>query len=184
MSDSPRDSLENAVQGDFGEAWLDAVAAGCGLLHGRPATLDLDKADVQLTALGEHRGTWNPTVKVQVKTTTGCRTQPNGDIVYDLDVKTYTVLRRDNESVRRVLVVICLSEDGERVRIEDEGTVMVGRGAWVSLEGEAETQNAQSVAVHLPASNTLDCEGLQEMLRLYGVRSSTPVPTFDPWDES
>jgi hypothetical protein len=40
---------DNALQGDFGEAWLEAVAAGCGLLHGRPSTVDLEKADVELT---------------------------------------------------------------------------------------------------------------------------------------
>ncbi|GAA4223819.1 hypothetical protein GCM10022254_01870 [Actinomadura meridiana] len=36
-----RDQDQNTLQGDFGEAWLEAVAAGCGLLHGRPTTVDL-----------------------------------------------------------------------------------------------------------------------------------------------
>ena len=66
-------AADNALQGDFGEAWLEAVAAGCRLLHGRPSTLDLDKADVEVTLLGIAAGTYNPTVKVQVKTEVNLR---------------------------------------------------------------------------------------------------------------
>jgi len=60
---------ENAINGDYGETWLRAVAAGCGFSHGRPTTLDLEKADVELVRRGQWEGTWHPTVKVQVKTT-------------------------------------------------------------------------------------------------------------------
>jgi hypothetical protein len=45
-------AIGNVLQGDFGEAWLEAVAAGCGILHGRPASLDLQKSDIQLTFVG------------------------------------------------------------------------------------------------------------------------------------
>jgi len=41
-------SRHNAIQGDFGEAWLEVVASGCGLLRGR-STLDLEKTDLDLT---------------------------------------------------------------------------------------------------------------------------------------
>ena len=61
-------SNHNAIQGDFGETWLEVVASGCGLLHGWATTLDLDKADVQLTLRGYVDGTYSPTVLVQVKT--------------------------------------------------------------------------------------------------------------------
>lgn len=77
-------SQNNAQQGDFGEAWLEVVAAGCGFPHGRPASLDLEKADVQLTLLGHHQETFNPTVKVQVKTEVGLRTDTDGSLVYNL----------------------------------------------------------------------------------------------------
>jgi len=110
-------SEKNALQGDFGESWLRAVAAGCGLLHGRPTTVDLDKADVELTQRGVVDGTYCPTVKVQVKTTSNLRIADDGRIVYDLDVATYEVLRRTDHSVRRVLVVIGLSDDGARVQL-------------------------------------------------------------------
>ncbi|MCW2932177.1 MAG: hypothetical protein JWM19_3139 [Actinomycetia bacterium] len=177
-------SQNNALQGDFGEAWLEAVAAGCGFLHGRPASLDLEKADVQLTLLGRHQGTFNPTVKVQVKTEVEPRTDTDGTLVYNLDVPTYDVLRRQDHAVRRVLAVIGLSAEGPRVKLSDDGTILVGRGAWVSLEGYPVSPNSTSQVIRLPVANTLGQAGLDRMLKTHGVTRPTPVPDADPWGDA
>lgn len=125
---------ENTLAGDFGEAWLEAVAAGSGLVHGRPATLDLEKADVELVLREEVGDTYNPSVKVQVKTTHDLR-EVGGDLLaYDLDVATYEVLRRDNHSYRRILAVIKLSDDGEKIRLQEEGDAS-GRARRLGLAG-------------------------------------------------
>jgi hypothetical protein len=174
-------AADNALQGDFGEAWLEAVAAGCGILHGRPTTLDLEKADVELTLLGFVAGTYNPTVKVQVKTEINLRRDPDDALVYNLDITTYNVLRRQDHSVRRIVAVIGLSDDGSRVRLDPDGTLLIGYGAWLSLEGYPPSGNTTSQVIRLPASNTLDGPGLDQMLRTYGVPRSTPVPDIDPW---
>lgn len=144
---SAREYEQNALQGDFGEAWLEAVASGCGILHGRPATLDLQKADVQLTLRGPHLGTYNPSVLVQVKTTVDLRRLSDGDYSYDLDVETYSVLRRSDHAIRRVLAVIGVPREGERVRLHPDGTLLIGRGAWVSLEGMPESTNSATQVV-------------------------------------
>lgn len=174
---------DNSLQGDYGETWLRAVAASSGLLHGRPTTLDLEKADVELVRRGLWNGMWHPTVKVQVKTTVDLR-EEDGHLVYDLDIETYNALRRDNESVRRILVVFRLPRRGEKVRLLKSGTLLVGRGAWVSLEGHPETTNTSSQVVRLPVANTLDRPGLERMLATYGVRTSTPVSQVDAWGAS
>lgn len=176
----PGGAAANAFQGDFGEAWLEAVAAGANILHGRPASLDFDKADVQLTLLGEYGGTYNPTVKVQVKTATDLRELATGDYSYDLDVVTYDILRRTDHSVPRVLAVIGLSHAGERVRLQEDGTLLVGVGAWVSLRGRPAV-STETTAVHLPRANTIDAEGLRTMLIQHGARRSTVVPEADVW---
>jgi hypothetical protein len=139
-------AIENILQGDFGEMWLEAVAAGCGLLHGRPTTLDLEKADVELILRGEVGGTYNPTVKVQVKTTVDFTILENDDMSYPVDIDTYNVLRRTNHATRRLLAVVGLSADGDRVRLHDDGTLLVGRASWISLEGLGPSDNATSVA--------------------------------------
>lgn len=174
---------QNQLQGDFGEVWVEVVAAGAGVLHGRPTTLDLEKADVELTRLGLVSATWNPTVKVQVKTTVNARRDGSGDLVHDLDIETYEVLRRRDHSVRRVLMVIALPADEDFVRLTADGTLLVGHAAWVLLEGLPPTSNTTTVAVTLPRTNTVDGPGLETLLTTCGVRSSTPVPSIDEWDE-
>ncbi|MEV4747649.1 DUF4365 domain-containing protein [Streptosporangium sp. NPDC049248] len=173
---------QNALQGDFGEAWIEVIAAGCGFLHGRPTTLDLQKADVQLFHRGVEQGTYNPAVLIQVKTTVDLRRLPDGDYSYDLDTETYDVLRRDDHAIRRILAVIGVSKDGENVRLHADGTLLLGHGAWVSLEGMPESENGKTQVVRLPVVHTLDDPGLRLMLRTYGVRRSTPVPDVNAWE--
>jgi hypothetical protein len=172
-------------QGDYGEAWLEAVAASCGLLHGRPTTLDLEKADVELVFPGRpYPGAPRfPAVKVQVKTTLALREDAD-DYVYDLDAETYNVLCETDLTFHRVLAVIALPPRGDKARLQKKGTLLVGRGAWVSIEGEEPTTNTASQAVRLPKANTIDRRGLHEMLLRYGVRRSTPVPKVDVWGDS
>jgi Domain of unknown function (DUF4365) len=176
-------SSHNAIQGDFGEAWLEVVASGCGFLRSR-STLDLEKADVELTYPGRLESSYCPTVKVQVKTQVNLRTDPDGNLVYNLGVQTYDSLRRDDHTVRRVLVVIGLLADGPRVRLHEDGTLLVGRGAWVSLEGYPPTTNTTTQVVRLPEANTLDGNGLYRMLSTYGIRRPLPVPNEDLWTET
>lgn len=173
---------ENAIHGDYGETWLRAVAAGCGLLHGRPTTLDLEKADVELVRHGQWEGTWHPTVKVQVKR----RSTSAGGRPFCLQFgrRPYNVLCRDNELVRRILAVFGLPRRGEKVRLQRTGTLFVGSGAWVSFEGLPATTNTGSRVVRLPVGNTIDRPGLERMLATYGVRSSTPVPEVNAWGMS
>ncbi|MFB4306570.1 DUF4365 domain-containing protein [Actinomadura sp. GTD37] len=178
-----RDRDQNTLQGDFGEAWLEAVAAGCGLLHGRPTTVDLQKADVQLVYPGTDLGTYYPTVNVQVKTTIGLRQLTSGDFGHDLDLETYDALRRTDHAVGRVLAVIGVPGEGENVRLHGEGTLLCGRGAWISLEGMAPSKNTTSQAIRLPAANTLDRPGLHRMLKTHGIRRSTPVPSINVWEQ-
>ena len=130
---------------------------------------------------GVFAGTYNPTVKVQVKTEIDLKKDSDGNFVYSLDIKTYNVLRRTDHSVRRALVVIGLSSDGSKVDFTPDGTLLVGCGAWLSLEGYPASDNATSQVVRLPASNTLDVPGLYRLLRTYGVSRSTPVPDTNLW---
>lgn len=169
------------MQGDFGESWLHVVAAGAEMLHGDANTVDLDKADVEITWQGPHGNTYSPCVKAQVKTTSALRVEDD-HFLYDLDVPTYEILRRTDHAVGRVLVVLRVSDTGERVDLQDGGTVLRGEGAWVSLEGSPTTQNESTVTVRLPRRNTLERKGLERMLLAHGTRRTTPVPEYELWE--
>ena len=167
------------LQGDFGEAWLHATAAGCGILHERQATVDSIKADVALTLRRPGQRPKTATVWVQVKTTTKPLRDLDSTWGYDLDVETYEVLRDADGGVRRILAVLELSDDGETIRVGDDGTLLVGRTTWMSLEGLDPTLNADTQVVHLPKNNVLDHAGLLNMLNTYGIPATTPVPPID-----
>jgi hypothetical protein len=172
--------------------WLCTVASGCGILQGRPGsgviqawhqptTLDRVKTDVHLVLEGVWDGVEDPAVDVQVKTTTALR-KSGGYFSYDLDIPTYNKLRSNIASTPRALVVIGLQSEGERILLKRDGTLLVGRGAWASLAGRRATKNTESIAVRLPAANTIDRAGLMRMMTSLGVRSSTPVPIPDVWE--
>lgn len=176
--------LNSVMKGDFGEAWLGVVAAGHRLLHGRPTTLDLERADVEVVYRGELNGTQNPCVKVQVKTAQRLDRDDDGALLYDLDVQTYDALRARNQGVARALVVIELDDEKEWVAYPVDGTLLRGRGAWLSLEGHQETVNTTTVRVRIPAENSLDGDGLMKLLAGTGYRRSTPVAATDEWRDS
>jgi hypothetical protein len=71
---------------------------------------------------------------------------------------------------------------GEKVRLLKSGTLLAGRGAWISLEGLPPTTNSSSQVVRLPVANTIDRQGLERMLAIYGGRASTPVPQLRAWE--
>ena len=169
------------MQGDFGEKWLAAVASGCGMQAVPVGCPDLDKADIEITYLGELNGWASPSIKVQVKTTEGLRLPAGHAAAFDLDVPTYDVLRKTNQFTPRILVVFRL-EPGRRVDVEEQATHLVGRGYWASLAGLDATPNTRSVAVRLPLGNKVDGPGLQKMLEEFGVRHSSIVPEVLPWD--
>lgn len=167
------------LQGDFGEMWLRTTAAGCGLGHERQATVDIIKADVALTLRRPLERPKTATVWVQVKTTIKPLRDLGDDWGYDLDVDTFNVLQDHDGGTRRILAVIELSADGETIRMADDGTLLVGRTAWMSLEHLDETDNALTQVVRLPKRNVLDHPGLLRMLDTYGVPATTRVPTID-----
>lgn len=165
--------------GEFGESWLKGVAAGSGILQGRPFTLDLWKTDVLLAMPAITPDEVELTVRAQVKTTTGFRRNSDNTASIQLDRSDYNALTQPL-GIKRLLVVVWLASDGDRVRIADDGTLLVGHSAWISLEGEAQvTQSTKTVRV--PLSKTVDPTGLRRMLTEYGRQRSTEVAEVSLW---
>src|SRR5258708_19159483 len=106
--------IASNILGDFGEEWIKAVAAGCGYLQGNPSTKDLQRADVQLTLLGEVSGVEDPTVQIQVKATEAAIALDDDGVHarFVLDRATYDALRRKRRTVRRVLAVVWVTDGG------------------------------------------------------------------------
>lgn len=175
---------ESITHGDFGEMWLEVAAASIGLLHGKAPIPDLEKADVEVTYNGELNGFLNPSVKIQVKTTTqNFSVDPaSGDMTYGLDAKTYGFLRKENHCTPRAVAVVGLNGNGQRSRVTDEGLLLLGHARWVDLKGAPESQNAATVSITLPGCNTFDQFGLMEMIGTIGIPRSTRATPQDYWE--
>jgi hypothetical protein len=171
---------DNTAQGDFGEAWLEVIAAGGAMDHVRIKP-DRDKVDVEVTLREDVAGVWGLAVKAQVKTARGLTPDRDGVLRYRLDVETYDFLRR-KQATPRVLVVFGLDESGDCVRLAPDGTLLCGIGRWVSLAERASIAD-KSVVIDLPAENKLDVAGLRGLVIGCGVRQSTPVPDPNPWGD-
>ena len=172
---------DNTGQGDFGESWLEVIAAAAGMTHSRPHP-DVDKADVDVTLPVELPGVYHPSVKVQVKTELGLTPGADGVLRYRLDITTYDFLRRTDHGCARALVVFGLEGSGERVRLRSDGTLLCGVGRWANLYGMG-PKGDKSVVIELPPENKLDTAGVREMVAKCGVRQSTPVPEPDVWGD-
>jgi hypothetical protein len=171
----------NTEQGNFGETWLEVIAAAAGMTHSR-STPDVDKADIDVTLLEELRGVYHPSVKVQVKTELGLTPDADGVLRYRLDATTYDFLRRMDHGCARALVVFGLDRSGERVRLEADGTLLCGIGRWANLYGMGPAPD-KSVVIDLPAANMLDTAGIREMVVKCGVRQSTQGDESDVWGD-
>ena len=171
----------NTEQGDFGETWLEVIAAAAGMTHSRPHP-DVDKADVDVTLPEALPGVYHPSVKVQVKTERGLTPGADGVLRYRLDVSTYDFLRRKDHGCARALVVFGLEGSGERVRLAPDGTLLFGVGRWANLYGMGPVSGT-SIVIDLPAENKLDPAGVRDMVVTCGVRQSTPVPESDVWGD-
>ena len=155
---------------------LELAAPAAGLLHGRPTTLDLEKADVELVLPGEHFGEMNPTVKVQVKTTIDLREVSDEDYAYDLDIPTYDVLRKTNHRIRRLLLVVHVPEHDEWLVYTEHGLLLRGDAVWGTLEGVPKSSNDKTQVVRLPKVNRVDKEGLAENVKNLRRFSLYPCP--------
>ena len=174
--------MANVDRGRFGELWLRTVVSGFRLSHGVPDEGDMLKADLSITLPREEvAGLSNAGVWVQVKTTIEAMPSNGDGALYDLDVKTYDVLRRGNNRTRRVLVVFWLTAD-DNVSVQSDMTALIGSGLWASLEGQPPTDNKETIRVELPHDNVLDRDGLLRMLKEYGVPSTSKVPAIDLWE--
>ena len=161
-------------QGAYGEAFVRALAAAWGILHGTPDDRDLVKADVSLTLRGSHGGKTNPHVWAQVKCT--ARPQRVGtNWRFQLGPGDFSVLSDPKNETRRVFILVVVPPQDLLAMMSPRRTVLLRSAYWADpLRWTATT--ADSPTIDVPTSNLLDREGMRRMILTAGRSSSTPVP--------
>ena len=156
---------ENEQKQQLSVAYVHAVAARAGYAC-QIINVDDDSVDVQLAAKGrihDKAVLRSPKIDVQLKATAQ-RVLGDEHLAFSLKLKNYNDLREES-LVPRLLVVLLLPEDDGRW-LEQTEDQMISRHCayWRSLLGQPETDNATSVAVHLPREQRFTVASLRALM--------------------
>ncbi len=156
---------ENEQKEQLSVAYVHAVAAragyACQVIH-----IDDDSIDVQLAARGRVHNKAvlrSPKIDIQLKATAKPVLRAN-HLSIVLPLKNYNDLREES-LVPRLLVVLLLPEEEDRWLVQTEDEMISRRCAyWSTLLGKPETENVDSVTVHLPRNQQFTVAGLRELM--------------------
>jgi hypothetical protein len=155
----------NQRQEELCRAYIQAIAACCGLSSSAPR-LDFG-IDVILHEIARIQNRLIESgfrLDVQAKSTTLACVE-EAAIRYDLEVRTYDVLRMPAPGCPRILVVLVLPPDEADWFGQTEDALVLRHCAyWLSLRGQAATKNRKSVRIRIPRANVFSVSALQFMM--------------------
>jgi hypothetical protein len=154
----------NLRQEALSRAYVRAVAARAGVICG---TTENDLGlDLLLRAVVIHdQQYWDagPQIDLQLKSTTRAEVR-DGEVIYDLDVRAYDVMRQEANRPR-LLVVLLLPEDESLWVSQSVDELILRRCAyWISLRGAAPTSNQATVRIAIPQGNVFSADALQRLM--------------------
>lgn len=168
-----RDAAHDPDNGRSLPAFVRAVAARAGVLCGKPESdfgLDLFIRGVEQE--GRQYTDTGPQVDIQLKSTTRAAVLEE-EIVYDLEVRAYNLLRRPSASPR-ILVLLVLPEDERLWMRQSEDELILRHCAyWLSLADTAPTTNEATVRIRIPRSNVFSVDAVRSMTT-HSIPEATP----------
>ncbi|MEW6496995.1 MAG: DUF4365 domain-containing protein [Cyanobacteriota bacterium] len=159
----------NTQKEEFSDAYIQAIASASGYAFQRATTpLDQVGIDATITGIGAQGSMGFPQLYVQVKCTSRDVLEENR-IRYPLKIKNYEELRNNYQYPPLILVVVLVSENvNEWLRQSEEELCLRRCGYWVSLRGEPETRNKETVTVYLPRKNVFTANALKTLMQGIG----------------
>ncbi|MBF0463656.1 MAG: DUF4365 domain-containing protein [Nitrospirae bacterium] len=157
----------NQQKEQFSNAYLCAVTAVAGYTCYKP-NVDIESVDWGITAVGVSGTFKSPKIELQLK----CTSQNvMGDefIRFPLNIKNYDDLRHINYMVPRILVVVVVPDKIEKWLNHSELELTMRHcGYWMSLYGEKEKDNTETVTVYLPRKQQFTVDNLKHMMYRIG----------------
>ena len=90
---------------------------------------------------------------IQLKSTTKATLSP-GEVVYDLDIRAYNIIRRATRNAPVMLVLIVFPPDPIDWLVHSEDRLEIrGSGYWLWLRSAPAVTNTSTVRVHIPRRN-------------------------------
>ena len=121
---------------------------------------DRDGIDLQIKAGGSMR----PSIDLQLKATINLGEIQNDVFRFPLKRRNYDLLRIET-MIPRILVLLDLPRDEERwLTISSDELILRRCAYWVSLRGQPETDNVETVTISLPARNRFNDDELRRLM--------------------
>ena len=155
----------NHRQEALSRAYVQVIAARCGMSVSLPNPdygIDLTLNDI------EDFGGWHAEsgCKLDIQAKSTARAGKAADVIaYDLDIRSYDVLRLPTARHPRILVVLLLPIDESRWCSQSEEELTLRHCAyWLSLRGRPPSTNRKSVRLSLPRANVFSVEALRTIV--------------------
>ncbi len=156
----------NTQKEEFSYAYVSSVASAAGYkfeIASRP--LDMGGIDGSIVGTASEYSFYPPRLEVQVKSTS-MPVVSEEFIRYPLKLKNYNELRKRKTLTPRILIVVLIPENSEEWVKQSEVELCLRRcGYWMSLQGEPETKNQESVTVYLPREQLFTVNYLKRMMQ-------------------
>jgi len=159
----------NLIQEALSRAYVQAVAARAGVVC---RSIESDFGfDLILRAVLQHDHQYlddGPQLDIQLKSST--RVEVRGtEILYDLEVRAYNLLRRGNPQNPRILVLLVLPDEESLWLGQSADELILRRCAyWMSLRNATPTENVATVRITIPRANIFSVEAVWQLLRQPG----------------
>ncbi len=159
-------------QEEFSYAYLEAIVTAAGYsIHRKPTAMDNVGIDIGVEAPGTVGRMLSPRFDAQVKCTTNSSLIRADYLSFPLPVKNYRRLIHPWPAVPvlstpQLLIVMLVPPDVENwLDITEEETKIRKCAYWLSLAGEAATDNKGTISVHIPRKNLLTPEAVQTLMQ-------------------
>ncbi len=155
----------NLRQEALSRAYVRAVATRAGLICGGTENdlgFDLFLRSVEIH--GHQLWDSGPQLDLQLKSTTRAAVRESV-VAYDLEVRAYNILRQENVSRPRILVVLVLPENESEWMSQTEEALIIRRCAyWTSLRGAEPTTAQTTVRIMIPRTNVFSVQSLELLM--------------------
>lgn len=153
---------------DMSEAYLRALCAANGYSIGK-VEHDNDGLDIAVRCKGKAADDSilvSTEVEIQLKSSYAqITTHDDGSINYSLEVKNYKWLIDTNRMIPLILVVFYMPNDEAQWIEQTVDWMKIKKCAyWISLKGQADTDNKEKISIHIPAANLLTKDSLKEIM--------------------
>ncbi|MBW4667355.1 MAG: DUF4365 domain-containing protein [Cyanomargarita calcarea GSE-NOS-MK-12-04C] len=156
----------NLQKEEFSYAYIYTVTSAAGYSFQKSSRiLDVGGIDATITGIVSDDTLYQPQLDLQIKSTS-LDIQSEEVIRYPLKIKNYNELRKEKTVAPRILVVVLIPENQEEWINQSETELCMRRCAyWLTLRGQPQTTNTESITVYIPRENLFTVNALKTLMQ-------------------